>query len=267
MSLIKLSAKSSKTRLATVLASLLVFGLSACGSGDGGGGDQDDPCVSLRIAGGEQCQERPLAVAALVSNLGYCTGTFITPRDVLTAAHCVPNAGSELVVATRGFSARAVRTRIHPRFVPNSLSPYDVAVVTIGQDAPVNPAPVLLSRDVVNGEQAVAYGYGLDENGDDLADRVEQGGYSLKATFLEVQDVNDQFIRTISNGEGDTCRGDSGGPILVENNDGDYGLVAVVSFGPNICEPDIGYPSGNTNLQSGVVRDFIAAVVPGASFN
>jgi hypothetical protein len=258
--------KIARGILFQIATPLCLATLSACGGG-GDGETSDNPCNTLRIAGGDQCETRPVAVAAVVSQIGYCSGIFIANRQLITAAHCIPLTGREITVATKGFSAKSIRTRIHPFYAPGGLSPYDVAIITIGTDLPGSPAPLMVSRDVESGDAAVAYGYGIDENGDDVSDRVESGGYSLKATSLDVAGIDNQFIRTISNGEGDTCRGDSGGPILVKNAQGEYGIVGVVSFGPNRCETDLGFPSAITNLQSGVVRDFIANEVEGARFN
>ena len=120
---------------------------------------------------------------------------------------------------------------------------------------------------VERGEKVVAFGYGLDENGDDVVERVELGGLPLKATYLDVEGVSPEFIRTISDGGGDTCQGDSGGPILMQGIDDEYGLIAVVSFGPNTCEPNVGFPSANTNLQSASVHDFIVSIAGNVNLN
>ena len=89
----------------------------------------------------------------------------------------------------------------------------------------------------------------------------------LKATYLDVFDVNNESVRTISDGGGDTCRGDSGGPLVMRGDNGEFGVVAVVSFGPNTCVPDNGLPSDNTNLQTSLVSEFILKNAPEADIN
>lgn len=248
--------------LSVLAATVGLFELTACG-----GSSKQDPCRSLKIAGGNECEIRPLAVAAVVSNVGYCSGIFVTKRHILTAAHCIPGDGSELAVATKGFSEKSRRAVRHPGYKPGGLSPNDVAVITIATDAPVTPVPLFQSESVEAGDWVVAYGYGLDENGNDVVRRVERGGLPLKATYLDVFDVTNESVRTISDGGGDTCRGDSGGPLVMRAEDGEFGVVAVVSFGPNTCVPDNGLPSDNTNLQTSTVSDFILQNVPGVEIN
>lgn len=243
----------------------IVMGLAGIVIGCGGSNRQD-PCTTLRIAGGNECEYRPLSVAAILSDRGYCSGIFVTKKHVVTAAHCIPESGSRMLVATQGFSEETTVAQVHPAY-SGGLSPFDVAVVTIATDAPVEPVPLLVSSYIERGEKVVAFGYGRDENGEDVVERVERGGLPLKATYLDVESVSPEFVRTISDGGGDTCQGDSGGPILMPGIDDEYGLVAVVSFGPNTCEPDVGFPSNNTNLQSASVHDFIVAIAGNVNLN
>ncbi len=233
-----------------------------------GGGNDSDPCYSLKIAGGNECEKRPAAVAALVADNKLCSGTFITTRHVITAAHCMPNRGQEINVVSEGFTRTTKKFSIHPNYKTGGLSPYDVAIVEIDQDAPVMPVPVVASEDVKRGDKLIAYGYGLDEFGEAAPGRVEKGESSLKATYLNTFSVDDEYVRTISDGGGDTCGGDSGGPVLLEpDNSDEFGIVAVVSFGPNICVVDSGLPSANANLQSDSVREFILKHAPTVRLN
>jgi len=240
----------------------IVAGISACG-----GASKDDPCGSLKIAGGNQCEVRPLAVAAVLSDLGYCSGAFLSKRHLVTAAHCIPEAGAELTVVTKGFSATTRTAVRHPGFRPGGISPNDVAVITLPTDAPIEPVPLLESRQVEKGDSVIAFGYGLDEDGNDVLGRVQGGGLPLKATYLDVFAVTPESVRTISDGGGDTCRGDSGGPLVMRGDNGQFGVVAVVSFGPNTCVPDNGLPSDNTNLQATTIREFIEQNVAGVETN
>ncbi len=242
---------------------LFIFVLG-CG---GGGSDRPDPCTALRIAGGNECEVRPLAVAAVITDLGYCSGIFVSTRHVVTAAHCIPPQGSKIIVATKGYSEETTTADVHPRYSSIGISAYDIAVVTIGNDAPITPAPLVVSRSIEMGEKVVAYGYGLDENDEGLVERVERGGMPLKATYLDVESVNAESIRTISDGGGDTCQGDSGGPVVAKGLDDSYGLVAIVRSGPNTCEPDVGIASDNTNIQTDSVRDFVVGIVGSVGLN
>jgi hypothetical protein len=124
----------------------------------------------------------------------------------------------------------------------------------------------MVSRAVDLGETAAVYGYGLDENGRDVVERVEAGESALKATFLRISSVEAGTIGSVSEG-GDTCQGDSGGSLLLAGSDGQPGVIAVVRAGPSQCLPDSPFPSANSNIQSQAVIDFIRAVAPGVRFN
>jgi secreted trypsin-like serine protease len=254
---------TKRFRCAVLLSGAIVSGVVGC---SGGGGSNDDACTTLRIAGGQECSEPPPAVAIVASKTGYCSGTFITSRDVLTAAHCIPASGQEMAVVISGFSAKTTKARKHPLYSSFGFSPYDVAVVTIGEDAPVSPVPIEASVDVREGDTVVLYGFGLDQDGQDVVQRVKAGGEALKATHLDVHGVSSNSVETVSAG-GDSCSGDSGGPLLLKGSNGQYGIVAVVRAGPNICEADSGYPSDNTNLQFDSVRDFVLDAAPRAQLN
>jgi S1-C subfamily serine protease len=248
---------------ATVVSMASLWG---CGGG-GGVGSDESACTVLKIAGGEQCSEAPRAIAIVASDAGYCTGAFITTRHVLTAAHCLPPGTKRVVIGAKGFSSDAARFDKHPRYDGNISSPYDIAVVTLKEANNVQPVPLELSRDAQVGDQVVTYGFGLDEQGEDIIKRVENGGLPLKATFLDVVGVDSGTILSQSDGSGDTCQGDSGGPLLTDGSNGQPGIVALVRAGPNVCVPNSGLPSENTNVQSQSATDFIFRIAPGAQAN
>lgn len=251
------------SRIGNAVVFIGVVVLTACG-----GGNDSDPCYSLKIAGGNECENRPSAVVAITTDGRLCSGAFVTTRHVLTAAHCIPDGGGSVTVETAEGPFSSTQITIHPRYRPNELSPYDVAIVELEQDINVVPAPLVASDSVERGDKLIAYGYGLDENGEVAPGRVARDRSPLKATYLDVSAVDDEYIRTISDGGGDTCSGDSGGPIVFEpDNSDEFGLVAVVSFGPSICVVDSGLPSANANLQSESVREFILTQAPAVRFN
>lgn len=247
-------------RAALVAATLAA--VAACGGGDDGAVSTAGSCSALKIAGGEECSPAPAAVAIVATNRGYCSGVYITTRQVLTAAHCFPAGVDRVVIGSRGFSNDAVRVNIHPAYDGRVDSPFDIAVVTLPIDAPISPVPLLLSRGIERGDRVVVYGYGFDEKRQDIVERVDNGGAALKATYLDVSRVDPGTVETISAG-GDTCKGDSGGSLLLQGNGGVYGITAIVRAGPDICEPDSGLASQNSNTQSQSAVDFILRVAPG----
>jgi hypothetical protein len=260
--------------MTTLLRSICAFGLlvtlvTGCGGGDDGEGSSPrvEPCDVLRIAGGDSCDTAPRAIAIVATNSGYCTGTFITRQHVLTAAHCFSSTRQRVVVGTTGYAEDATRVVIHPSYNGDINSPFDVAVVAIPAPIDVSPVGIKLSQDISNGDDVVIYGFGLDEDGQDVITRVREGGIALKATKLRVVGVDAGTVLSQSDGSGDTCQGDSGGALLFSGTNGQPGVVALVRAGPPGCVPDPGRPSQNSNVQSAGVLNFVLAQAPGAGTN
>jgi hypothetical protein len=156
-----------------------------------------------------------------------------------------------------------------------SYGGFDLAVVKFTEPIPVAPAPLLVSKGApTQGEQVVAYGVGADEQGEVFLDRLQSGDVPLKATFLRFAGIqNSVFYETVSDGSGNTCKGDSGGPILARNASGQWGIVAVTSFSPNVSyeRPCIPVSGGTLAVQSTVQNNdalnFIFSVAPDAAIN
>jgi hypothetical protein len=173
--------------------------------------------------------------------------------------------GAEIL--SQYYSYSATNVQVHPSFNPSVPSDQnDVAVVTIGTDAPVDPVPLTTSADVNEGDSVVTYGFGLDQNDETYIGRIEAGEAPAKATSLEIVSVSDFAIKSISDGSGDTCQGDSGGSLLLTGNNGQPGVLAIVRAGPLPCQPEGGV-SDNTNIQASSVLNFIKSAVPGVTFN
>jgi secreted trypsin-like serine protease len=251
------------TLFSTVGAICAAITIAGCTSDSQNG----DICSTLKIAGGEECDSPPKAIVAVITNRGYCSGTFITKRHVLTAAHCFPTGTTSVRIETEYFSFSGATYQKHPNYNPNVISDQnDVAIVTIKQDAPVTPVSINTSRKSQAGDSVVTYGFGLDEDDQTLIDRIDNGQAALKATTLDVVSASDFAVKSISDGTGDTCQGDSGGSLLHTGNNGLPGVVAIVRAGPLPCQPE-GGPSDNTNLQATSVLNFVKSAARGVTFN
>jgi secreted trypsin-like serine protease len=185
-------------------------------------------------------------------NLGArCTATLVTPRILVLAAHCF--------VETSGFNQRFVFPGNDDRNVPDKdLIPiktfayderyttprqgHDFAVIVL--DAPMTVKPMRLNRAPANqgqGKMVRYVGYGQAVVGDPQSGGVKRQNSAPLAT------VSQLLLSVAPNAHG-ACEGDSGGPLLLDDGQGEA-LIGVASFVTNpACLRDSFYQRVDTQL-------------------
>ncbi len=253
--------------------------------------------ISARIIGGQETEltRYPWMIAILSSRDGqqFCGGTLIAHQWVLTAAHCVTRDSSSLPVSastmnvlvgqanlndSTGQIIAVKQVIVHPDYSPLSLTS-DLALLEL--KTAVNVAGVALlsetTPEVATGSATLVLGWGNTSTSS-----VENFPAQLQALIMPVVDsaicdvqltdagvinagevinnANSMICAAIDEGNGDSCDGDSGGPLLAADSLVQIGLV---SFGATKCgQPHT--PGVYTRLS--YFNAFIRAHVPEAQF-
>lgn len=181
-----------------------------------------DADSSTSVFGGkvvESTDVRFAAVYSLGNTSGGCTGTFVTPTRMITAAHCIENKTdgglltinprvSELPMASVPIDVFGM---IQMQKVFGTADGFkDVAVLKFRTAQNVKVMPLCASNPQI-GQKAYIVGFGLDERGITGVKRV--GDVEVSAI------VKDQGTLYVESTKVSALPGDSGGPLVsVEGN-------------------------------------------------
>ena len=175
-----------------------------------------------------------------------CTGTLVSDRVVLTAAHCLENGEPPALFGVRlvddinvpGAALEVERVGVHPMYcgsdpVVCKVDVWDFGYLLLREPVPgVAPARPLVTQDewdeaMTVGAPVTLVGYGYNEKMlPGIKREVEAPIVKFSASGLEFQ----------AGGMGlDTCSGDSGGPAFVTLAAGETMLAGVTSRGFTEC--------------------------------
>jgi secreted trypsin-like serine protease len=221
--------------------------------------------VSPKIVGGTVADksEWPFQVALLDSSISknwnaqFCGGTLVDKYIVVTAGHCVYDAEPadiEILTGTSSLKRGGVRHEVakiilHPQYNDNRID-YDIAIIKLKTPAEGLEVAQLLSKNdersfAKPGTKSFVIGWG--NLGTDVYP------YDLREVTLPLVstsvcnginsydgEVTSRMICAgLQRGGKDSCDGDSGGPLLIKDEDNKWTVVAgIVSWGDGCAEPN-----------------------------
>lgn len=240
----------SSTRRGAAGLRAAITGAVAAALGLGCDGLQTTPEQHPIIGG--QPDHRHVNVVMISSSLTPCTGTYLGTGRILTAAHCVPPAGSgtpvSVVFVDRAGERSGTLASIRYDTLPDRLREAqdvsnDLARIFVDDEAvPAGVAamPVLDrargylgDRDL--GRQLTAVGFGVTVAPTPDSPHGEASGVRYEGPVtLEALSHDTAWVSRRA-GDATPCHGDSGGPLLVVRGNVEY-LAGVVSEGD--CETE-----------------------------
>jgi len=221
------------------------------------------PLKDRRIVGGVPAKDFqfPWQVPLLSNTWGsiqfICSGTLLSTWTVLTAGHCV-NINEEIYV---GFPNGSV-SRNDALIIPSGSIAKHPYYHYDGRDSPINDFAIITLSEPVN------FGKGIipiclpDPNSNYEDKKVTVSGWGYNENWILPEDLKTTNMTTMNNKEcqeksvgtwkvkssmlcaisedSNTCGGDSGGPMIVlEQDSAFYTQIGVTSWGNSNCDVDI----------------------------
>lgn len=185
---------------------------------------------SIKIIDGQETETHPEVVRLVLKDkageeLGTCTGEFVSPITVLTAAHCFDDeALAELKIGDQFFPMEA--SKIHPQYVAFAEDSvrYDLALVRFKGYRNASFLQFALQRPGVGG-QVTIIGFGKSE----FTTRKGAGIGVKRLGEATIAALEEGYLRIVKNpGSSDSASapGDSGGAMLNEGR-----LAGITSLG------------------------------------